>query len=123
MNWRCHVKGFAIDSTGDLLIDNNEIQMVEGEELLKQTVQSIIGTNKGEWFLNENEGIEFSNILGKGVTEEMVKAEIEDGLQQVDDTLSISDFSMSLNERCLTVTFTATNDNGSTEIEVTNEWD
>lgn len=106
-----------------MLIENNEIQMVEGDELLRQTVQSIIETNKGEWFEDWNEGIEFSNILGKGVTEEMIQAEIEDGIQQVDESLNISDFKMSLSGRELTVTFTCTKEENDTEIEVEAVWD
>lgn len=106
-----------------MLIENNEIQMVEGDELLRQTVQSIINTNKGEWFTDWDEGIEFSNILGKGVTEEMVMAEIEDGLQQVDETLNITDFSMSLKGRTLTVKFTCTSEDSDTELEVETEWE
>ena len=39
--------------------------MIEGNELLKQTVQSVLSTNKGEWVLNRDEGIDFKNILGK----------------------------------------------------------
>lgn len=112
-----------MDSTGDVLIKNGEIQMVESEELLRQTLQSIIETNKGEWFENWDEGIEFSNILGKGVTEEMIQAEIEDGIQQVDESLKISDFRMSLNGRALTVTFTCTKEEKDTEIEVNAVWD
>lgn len=112
-----------MDSTGDVLIENNEIQMVEGDELLRQTVQSIIETNKGEWFEDWDEGIEFSNILGKGVTEEMVIAEIEDGLQQVDENLNISNFEMSVKDRVLTVKFTCADEENDTEIEVEAEWD
>lgn len=95
--------------------------MVDGEELLRQTIQTIINTNKGEWFNDWDEGIEFSNILGKGVTEEMVMAEIEDGLRQVDDTLNITDFTMSLDERTLTVKFTCTSEDRDIEIEVETE--
>ena len=112
-----------MNSTGDLLIENNEIQMIEGEELLRQTVQSIIETNKGEWFTDWDEGVNFSNILGKGITEEMIKAEIEDGLKQVDETLNITDFNMSLNERVLTVKFTCISEDNDTDIEVEAEWE
>lgn len=108
---------------GDLLIENNEIQMVDGEELLRQTAQSIIETNKGEWFTDWDEGIDFSNILGKGVTEEMIIAEIEDGLRQVDETLNITDFDVSINGRTLTVSFSCMSEDSDTEIEVEAEWD
>ncbi len=42
-----------------------QIEMVEGNELLAQTVKTVLGTNKGEWALNTDEGITFANILGK----------------------------------------------------------
>nr|DAV45636.1 MAG TPA: Baseplate wedge protein [Caudoviricetes sp.] len=116
------IKGFALKD-GDVLIENNEIQMVDGEELLRQTAQSIIETNKGEWFTDWDEGIDFSNILGKGVTEEMIIAEIEDGLRQVDETLNITDFDMSIDGRMLTVSFSCMSEDSDTEIEVEAEWD
>ena len=59
------MKGFKIDKNGDVVIEKNQIQMVENNELLRQTVQCILNTNKGEWPLNEDEGINFYNILGK----------------------------------------------------------
>ena len=56
--------GFQLKN-GDVLIEKNEIQMISGAELLCQTVKSVLNTNKGEWYFDEDEGIEFSNILGK----------------------------------------------------------
>lgn len=116
------MKSFAMNESGDLIIENNEIQMVENEELIRQTVREIINTNKGEWFFDWEMGIDFSNILGKGVTEEMVQAEIEEGLQQVDEVLHISDFTMSVEGRKLKVTFTAKNEETDEEIEVIEIW-
>lgn len=59
------MKGFKIDKNGDVVIEKNRIQMVEGNELLSQTVHCVLNTNKGEWVFNPNEGINFYNILGK----------------------------------------------------------
>lgn len=58
------MKGFAL-SDNDVLIQNGEIQMIEGTDLTCQTVRTVLNTNKGEWFLNPDEGINFRNILGK----------------------------------------------------------
>lgn len=58
------MKGFML-TNGDLSITNNEIDMIEGGALKAQTIQQVLSTNKGEWFYNENEGINFENILGK----------------------------------------------------------
>jgi hypothetical protein len=59
------VKGFKLDSNNDVEIRNNHVQMIEGDELTAQTVQCVLSTNKGEWFLNPEEGINFRAILGK----------------------------------------------------------
>ena len=59
------MKGFALNEQGDLLIENGDIQMAHGAELTKQKIKSVLGTQKGEWFLNWEEGINYDNILGK----------------------------------------------------------
>lgn len=59
------IKGFRLDENGDVLIENGEIGMVHGAELTQQTIKSVLGTQKGEWFLNLDEGINYQNILGK----------------------------------------------------------
>lgn len=58
------MKGFKL-TDGDLSFTNNEIDMVRDNELTAQTIQYVISTNKGEWLFNKDEGINFSNILGK----------------------------------------------------------
>lgn len=57
--------GFALDENNDILIKDNQIQMINGSELTKQTIQTVIGTNKGEWCLNEDEGITFDKYSWK----------------------------------------------------------
>ena len=59
------MKDFMLDSNGDTIIENGDIQMVHGGELTKQTIKSVLGTQKGEWFLNWEQGINHNEILGK----------------------------------------------------------
>lgn len=59
------MKGFALNEQGDVLIKNGVIQMVHGTDLTTQTIKSVLGTQKGEWFLNRDEGINHNEILGK----------------------------------------------------------
>lgn len=59
------MKGFALDERGDLIIENGVIQMIHGVDLTTQTLASVWNTQKGEWFFNEDEGIEINEILGK----------------------------------------------------------
>ena len=116
------MKSLALDSSGDLLIENNSLQMVDGNELLRQKVQEVINTNKGEWFFDWEQGIEFSSILGKGVTEEEIMREIESGLKQVDENLLITGFSITRTGRSVTVNFSASSTTTDTEISVTTEY-
>ena len=100
-----------------------DIEMVEGNELLAQTMQKVIGTNKGEWFLNVNEGIRFSNILIKKPIEDLIRDEIQSGLTQVDSSFMITDFTYNYNKekRELKVNYTAKNSQGQT-IKGAGEW-
>ena len=112
------MKGFALDEKGDLIIENNEIVMVNGNDLLKQNVKSVLSTNKGEWSLNVDEGIDFTNILGKqsSNSEEIIKDEIQAGLASIDGSMIINEFSCKTDSvtRKLIVSFTASNDSGET---------
>lgn len=118
------MKGFDMDNTGDVLLVNNKIPMVSGPSLLQQKVQNVLSTNKGEWFLNTDEGIDFDNLLGKGVTEDLVRYEIEQGLLQVDSTFTITEFSCEIdgrNRKCRTQ-FKAQTSSGE-EVEGDYTWD
>lgn len=71
-----------MDENGDISIVNGRIEMIEGSELLAQTVQSVLGTNKGEWVLNKEEGINFRNILGKSPKTTKSKVDTQRHLEQ-----------------------------------------
>ena len=118
------MKGFAMDETGDIVVKHNVIQMVSEDELLRQKVKNVIHTNIGEWFLNEYEGIRFHNLLGKGVLEDYVRAEIVSGLKQVDSTFQLAYFVCDIDNssRKLTVEFKAQNGDGA-EVEGEYTWD
>ena len=113
------MQGFKLEN-GDIVIVNGDIQMVEDAELTRQTVESVLNTNKGEWWCDIEEGIDFHNILGKN-DEDTIQAEILDGLQQVDETFVLDSFTTSVDKRHLTATFTAHNADGE-EVEVNNTW-
>lgn len=109
------MKGFALDESGDVIVTAEGIRMTSGTPLLLQTCRQVIGTNKGEWFLDGNEGIRFGNILTKNPNPDLVRDEVQDGLFQVDDSLSIRAFSSELGDRReLRVRFTAQDADGVT---------
>lgn len=104
------MKGFKLTQAGDVEIKHNKIQMIADDELTRQTIQYLLSTNKGEWFGDESQGINFRNLLGKNVEDDTVKSEILDGLMQLNSTFAITDFSTERNAetRKLDVKFTAT---------------
>ena len=108
------MKGFALDSNGDVIIEKDKIKMIDDIELIRQTVQTVLGTNKGEWFLNINEGIDFNNFLGKKKDDEIIKNEILQGLQQVDSSFVLENFSCDFDKknRKLDIYFKAKNSDG-----------
>lgn len=98
-------------SNDDVEIRHNKIVMNNDSELIRQKVQKILSTNKGEWFGNADEGISFREVLGKNVDEEIVKSNILNGLLQIDPSFMFTAFNMSADKatRKLNVSFTATN--------------
>jgi hypothetical protein len=118
------MKGFKIDASGDVVIGVSDIETVEDNELKAQKIQTVLGTNKGEWPLNKKEGIVFSQILGKGVTEDMVRTQVQDGIKQVDAAAYIDKFDFSADNRHRTakVSFTAKSSN-SGAIDVVQNWE
>lgn len=108
--------GFKLDQNGDVVIRNGRIETVSDDELMRQTVQTVIGTNLGEWFLNEEEGINFRNLLTKNPDMDIVRDEVMSGLIQVDETFIITSFEAHIEGRKLYVSFKAVNEEGS-EVE------
>lgn len=86
------MKGFELNEEGDVVVKENRIPIVSEKELLRQKVQTVLGTNKGEWFLNVDEGINFDNLLGKKKDDEVIKNEILQGLRQVDEGFILLSF-------------------------------
>lgn len=108
------MKNFALDDKGDVLIKDNVIQMVDDTELICQTCQTVLGTNVKEWFLNENEGIKFRNILIKNPDFDVIRNEVKRGLLQVDSTFALDSFEYQVKNRRLYISFSATNGVGTT---------
>ena len=105
------MKGFKFEN-GDVVFEKGVIPMVEGDELLRQTVESVLGTNKGEWEFNTDEGIDFRAILKKRVNHDEIRNQILQGLQQVDETFMLQDYNWSMDGRKLNISFVAVNSEG-----------
>lgn len=115
------MRGFKLDEKGDISITDGQIDMVSDLELEKQTIKTVLQTNKGESPFNEDEGIDFNQIQGKGITEDMIKTQVQSGIHQVNSERTIDEFNCTIKDRHLTVDVTAQNSDGSS-ISVKKEW-
>lgn len=100
---------------GDIVIDENgELVMIEGPKEVAQCAEDALGTNKGEWFLNQDKGIKFSAFLGKNQSEEEMREEIRQGLFQEPriKTVESIEFASDLKKRTIEILFQVTADTG-----------
>ena len=86
--------------------------MVNDKELIALEVRQILKTNLGEWWLNENEGIDFQSLLCKNPNYEQIEDNIKSGLMQVDSTFELLTFACQYKNRHLTINFMAKNESG-----------
>lgn len=119
------MQGFALNENGDIILQNRDkntvfpngwrIQLIEGDNLIAQKISIVLGINKGEWFWNSDLGIDFDYLIGKGITDDMIRSQIELGIHQVDEGMYITEFNVDVDKstRIASVTFTAKSDGGT----------
>ena len=101
------MRGFALDDTGDVVLENGRIRCVEGAELAAQSVAKLLNTNRGEWWLNTEEGLDFRTLLAKNPNYDLIQNEIQAALLKLDETYSMLAFSHRMDGRRLHISFTA----------------
>lgn len=106
------MKDLKIDNKGDLIISKHDLQYVRDKELTLQKTRLILSTNKGEWLLDVNEGINFRAILIKNPNQDEILSTVLDGLKQIDETFVITEHKFEMKQRHLILTFKAVNDSG-----------
>lgn len=106
------MKDFKIDNHGDLVMAKNDLQFVQDKDLTAQKCRLILSTNKGEWLLNRDEGINFGAILVKNPNRDEIIDTVRDGLRQIDSTFEITEYTFEVIKRHLILTFKAKNDSG-----------
>ncbi|MDR9857880.1 DUF2634 domain-containing protein [Paenibacillus sp. VCA1] len=100
---------------GDIVFNSSgDLEMIDGDEELAQCCDIALGTNTGEWFLNPEMGIDFSLFLGKHLSEEQMRDEINRGLLQEERISSVNEIVFNPDEksRVMEVSFVATKADG-----------
>lgn len=75
---------FIDPETRDLAFDlDNSLVMVEDQEEEKQSLRQLVGTNLGEWFLNESgHGLRYNQIQVKNPDADVIAHEVRQSLAQ-----------------------------------------
>lgn len=104
--------------SGDVVIENGQIMMALDMALEAQNIERLVGTNKGEWWLDTTEGIGFSALLAKNPNFDLVQNEIQAALLRMDDGYVVTEFSHTQTGRALDIRFTAQKGSEKTNIVV-----
>jgi len=84
---------------GDLVFDGQgNLVMVEGKEEIVQSIERILTTNKGEWFLNLEYGLDYQEIQGKGRDIEGIKLAITEAILQEERVSEVEKIDLSLDK-------------------------
>ena len=116
---------FAVteDRPHDLSITDNVIDMAEDGELFAQKIQAVWSTNRGEWSLNKEEGIDMHLILGKRLDRDAIRAELEEALEKIRPTASIVEFGMETDRKTRHAVINVRIQDGDQEYAVPLEYD
>lgn len=104
---------------GDLVFEGGELLMIDGPDELAQSAQLTLGTNKGEWFLDPDLGIDFDVFNAKRPSIEAMRDEIRAGLQQEPRITTVEEIDVISDRvaRVQLVTFVATSIDGDAVTE------
>ncbi|MCM3413514.1 DUF2634 domain-containing protein [Metabacillus litoralis] len=99
---------------GDLVIENGDFVMIDGDDEKSQRISEIIGVNLGEWFLDESLGIDFSLFFEKPLNREAIEDGIVEAIQsRVDDIERVEIDEFEIVNRKLTIIFRAYKTDGT----------
>lgn len=76
---------------GDLVIENNELILIDGDEELAQSIRSALQTRKGEFFLEPEHGLVFDNLIGKAANQDEARDDIIEATSQEPQVSSVTD--------------------------------
>ncbi len=89
------MKGIKLNEAGDWAIESGQLQMTSGITEFAQSVRRAAGTNKGEWFLNPDEGMRFGAFVGKDPSEEEMRDELAAAIYSESRVAAVEDITIS----------------------------
>lgn len=107
---------WKLDSTGDFVFTNGDMEIVAGDDELLQSVRHTLRTNLGEYFLNPDFGFARYEALGEKYDHNRIKDAVYAAILSVPRVTAVNDVHSFYDgeNRKLLITFTFTK--GETEI-------
>lgn len=114
------MKDLRVDTSGELVLMDNDFLIVEDETDLEQSLKLILTTRIGEFVLDENLGTLWDNLLGKEYNAEYLEQDIRNAiLEQEDRIAEVTSVEQKVTGRSLTVVLNCiTKTNEEIEAEV-----
>ena len=85
---------FELTMSGDVVIRENNLALIEGREVFVQAFRQILSTRLGEYFLNLEEGLDFDVFLGqKELDEELAMNALQQASMQIQDFVKFESIS------------------------------
>lgn len=81
------MKSLKLDESGDLVFQNGTFVLVEGDDELAQQIRSSYKMRKGEWFLDEEEGMERDPFFTKLFDEDEARDAIIESTSETSEPL------------------------------------
>lgn len=110
------MKTFKIRDS-DLVIENGNLLMIGGKDEIVQSTERVLTTNKNEFFLDIDFGLDYSQIQGKGIDEESIRFAILEALNQDERVEEIEFLNIDIDRktRNLEIDFRYTTNEGTIE--------
>ena len=89
----------------DILYENGQLSYVSDSDLKTQQAKMLLSINQGEWFLDLDLGLDYSQIQGKGITLAQAEQAFVDCLSTLDWFDYLSDFELDLDRKQRFVTY------------------
>lgn len=94
------MESLELDNTGDLVMENGSLQIINKLDEIIQCFYSLLRTNKNEWFLDPEAGFDYSIINDvKVIDEDDLAMGLQDIADQMDEIDRIEDINVEVDRR------------------------
>lgn len=101
------MKDFALDESGDILIESSDIALVYDQQQEIQKIRQVLGTKLGEWEYDPNEGIDFDALFQKHPDSNRIQETIQNGLRAINDNYVLQECSYDVKAHSLKIKVSA----------------